>query len=94
MQYGIVFKNGDTTDEKGTRIFNDMKEEMHGYNLKSKDIKKYIEYGWLYDIPGVKEDEKFKLNFRAIRTFSLKFVINLNSSLRTFYISATSTWSL
>ena len=64
MQYGIVFKNGDTTDEKGTRIFNDMKEEMCQLDLKSKDIKKYIEYGWLYEIPGVKEDEKFKLNFR------------------------------
>ena len=64
MQYGIVFKNGDTTDEKGTRIFNDMKEEMRMLGLKSKDIKKYIEYGWLYDIPGVKEDETFKLNFR------------------------------
>lgn len=64
MQYGIVFKNGDTSDEKGTRIFNDMKEEMRALDLKSKDIKKYIEYGWLYDIPGVKEDEKFKLNFR------------------------------
>ena len=64
MQYGIVFKNGDTSDEKGTRIFNDMKEEMRQLDLKSKDIKKYIEYGWLYEIPGVKEDEKFKLNFR------------------------------
>ena len=41
-----------------------MKEEMRALNLKSKDIKKYIEYGWLYEIPGVKEDEQFKLNFR------------------------------
>ncbi len=64
MQYGIVFKNGDTSDEKGNRIFGDMKEEMRQLNLKSKDIKKYIEYGWLYEIPGVKEDESFKLNFR------------------------------
>lgn len=64
MQYGIVFKNGDTTDERGNRIFADMKEEMRALNLKSKDIKKYIEYGWLYEIPGVKEDESFKLNFR------------------------------
>ncbi len=64
MQYGIVFKNGDTSDEKGNRIFADMKEEMRQLNLKSKDIKKYIEYGWLYEIPGVKEDPEFKLNFR------------------------------
>ena len=64
MQYGIVFKKEDREDEKGNRIFADMKEEMKKLDLKSKDIKKYIEYGWLYDIPGVKEDETFKLNFR------------------------------
>ena len=64
MQYGIVFKKEDKDDERGTKIFNDMKEEMRANGLKSKDIKKYIEYGWLYDIPGVKEDETFKLNFR------------------------------
>lgn len=64
MQYGIVFKKEDLEDEKGTKIFNDMKEEMRELCLKSKDIKKYIEYGWLYEIPGVKEDPEFKLNFR------------------------------
>ena len=64
MHYGIVFKNGDVNDPKGTKIFNDMKAEMAKYNLKSKDIKKFIEYGWLYEIPGVKEDPEFKLNFR------------------------------
>ena len=64
MHYGIVFKNGDVNDPKGTKIFNDMKAEMAQLNLKSKDIKKYIEYGWLYEIPGVKENPEFKLNFR------------------------------
>ena len=64
MQYGIVFKNEDLNDEHGNKIFSDMKEEMRLLNLKSKDIKKYIEYGWLYEIPGVSEDPEFKLNFR------------------------------
>ncbi len=64
MQYGIVFKNNDQTNEHGNKIFADMKNEMQALNLKSKDIKKYIEYGWLYDVPGVKEDSEFKLNFR------------------------------
>ena len=64
MQYGIVFKKEDLSDERGTKIFNDMKEEMRVLGLKSKDIKKYIEYGWLYEIPGVKDDPEFKLNFR------------------------------
>ena len=64
MQYGIVFKKEDLTNEHGNKIFADMKEEMRVLGLKSKDIKKYIEYGWLYEIPGTKEDETFKLNFR------------------------------
>lgn len=64
MQYGIVFKKEDLNDEHGNKIFADMKEEMRALNLKSKDIKKYIEYGWIYDIPGTKEDETIKLNFR------------------------------
>lgn len=64
MQYGIVFKNNNQEDEKGNRIFADMKKEMLDLGLKSKDIKKYIEYGWLYAIPGVKENPDFKLNFR------------------------------
>ena len=64
MQYGIIFKNNDQSNEKGNQIFADMKQEMQDLGLKSKDIKKYIEYGWLYEIPGVKEDPNFKLNFR------------------------------
>lgn len=64
MQYGIVFKKEDLADEHGNKIFADMKEEMRILDLKSKDIKKYIEYGWLYEIPGVKDDPEFKLNFR------------------------------
>ena len=64
MQYGIVFKKEDLNDEHGNKIFADMKDEMKKHDLKSKDIKKYIEYGWLYEIPGVEQDETFKLNFR------------------------------
>jgi hypothetical protein len=50
--------------EKQTEIFMAMKEEMKGHNLKSKDIKKYIEYGWLYACSDFKEEEGYKLNFR------------------------------
>ncbi|MCQ2087125.1 MAG: DUF5677 domain-containing protein [Bacilli bacterium] len=64
MQYGLAFNNSIEDKEKQDQIFYKMKEEMKGYNLKSKDIKKYIEYGWMYGIPGTKEDENFKLNFR------------------------------
>lgn len=64
MKFGIAFRDVMKDKDKQTEIFNAMKEEMRGYNLKSKDIKKYIEYGWAYAVPGVKEDETFKLNFR------------------------------
>jgi len=64
MKFGIAFRDVMADKEKQTEIFTSMKEEMKQYNLKSKDIKKYIEYGWAYSIPGVKEDELFKLNFR------------------------------
>lgn len=64
MQYGIAFKDVMENKDKQTEIFNQMKDEMKQYDLKSKDIKKFIEYGWLYAIPEVGKDSTFKLNFR------------------------------
>lgn len=64
MQYGFAFRDTLSNKEEQDKIFLSMKEDMKQYDLKSKDIKKFIEYGWLYSVPGVKEDETFKLNFR------------------------------
>ena len=64
MQYGFAFRDTMPDKDEQTKIFLSMKEDMKQYDLKSKDIKKFIEYGWLYSVPGVKEDETFKLNFR------------------------------
>ena len=64
MNFGLAFKDSIKDKTEQDRVFYSMKDEMKQYDLKSKDIKKYIEYGWLYAIPGVKEDETFKLNFR------------------------------
>jgi len=64
MQYGLAFNNSIEDKAKQDEIFYSMKDEMKKYDLKSKDIKKYIEYGWLYSIEGIPEDETFKLNFR------------------------------
>ena len=66
MNFGLAFKDSIKDKTEQDRVFYSMKDEMKQYDLKSKDIKKYIEYGWLYAIPGVKEDETFKLNFREI----------------------------
>ena len=64
LEYALAFKDTMADKDKQTQIFMSMKEEMKQYDLKSKDIKKYIEYGWLYTVKGVKEDPEFKLNFR------------------------------
>ena len=63
MNYGFAFNDSFKDKEKQTEVFNAMKEEMRSRDLKSKDIRKYIEYGWLYPIVP-EDDETFKLNFR------------------------------
>ena len=63
MNFGLAFNNTITDKEQQDKIFYEMKEEMREYGLKSKDIRKYIEYGWLYLIAN-KDDPNFKLNFR------------------------------
>ena len=84
MQYGIVYRRNDQNDERGNKIFSDMKQEMSERGLKSKDIKKYIEYGWLYHIPGVAEDPNFKLNFRD----GLQRVAGLSTSNKKYELSS------
>jgi len=37
---------------------------MEILNSYQKDMKKYIEYGYLFGVPGAKLNETFKLNFR------------------------------
>ena len=63
MNFGFAFNDTIPDKAEQDRIFYEMKEEMRGYGLKSKDIRKYIEYGWLYLIAD-KDDPNFKLNFR------------------------------
>ena len=63
MNYGLAFNDTMPDKEKQNEIFYAMKDEMRARDLKSKDIKKYIEYGWLYQIVP-EGDETLKLNFR------------------------------
>ena len=82
MNYGLAFNNSISDKEQQDKIFYQMKEEMRARDLKSKDIRKYIEYGWLY--PIVPEgDESFKLNFRdgleklaGLNTYSKRYEIS------------------
>ena len=64
MEYGLVYKDALSDKEKQAKLFEQIKKEMNEIGLKSKDMKKYIEYGWLLSIPGAKETPDLKLNFR------------------------------
>ena len=64
MQYGLIFHMGDTDSETNKKVFAEIKAEMAKHDLKSKDTKKFIEYGWLLAIPEHETLDNFKLNFR------------------------------
>lgn len=64
MTYAIAFRNGIGNKEKQDEIFVEIKANMHSMDLKSKDMKRYIEYGWLMAVPNIEKVENFKLNFR------------------------------
>ena len=83
MNYGLAFNNTIPDKEKQDQIFYQMKDEMKAYDLKSKDIRKYIEYGWLYLI-APKDDVTFKLNFRD----GLEKLAGLSSYAKRYEISS------
>ena len=83
MNYGLAFNNAIKDKTKQDEIFYSMKDEMREYGLKSKDIRKYIEYGWLYQIVD-KDDETFKLNFRD----GLEKLAGLSNYARRYEISS------
>jgi len=64
IDYGRAFRGGFSSKETTDKIFGVMKGEMKNLDLKSKDMKKYIEYGWLSAIPEYNKDSMFKFNFR------------------------------
>jgi len=66
LRYAIAFRGGISSKEETDKVFEEIKEGMRANGLKSKDMKRFIEYGWLAAIPEVKEGkmEDFKFNFR------------------------------
>ncbi len=62
LQYGLAFHGLLGNKDKTDAMFKIIKDEMHKYGLKSKDMKKFIEYGWLYALDV--EQETLRLNFR------------------------------
>lgn len=64
MRYAAAFRGVIESKEKTDEIFAEIKENMRAKGLKSKDMKRYIEYGWLYFLPSPEDGEEIKLNFR------------------------------
>jgi hypothetical protein len=65
LTYNNAFRGGIASKEETDEIFVEIKSNMAKHNLKSKDMKKYIEYGWLYASKSYHEDDvNYKLNFR------------------------------
>ena len=64
MEYGLAYKDSIPDKAQQDKIFEKIKSEMAALGLKSKDMKKYIEYGWLTQIDDFNSHPEYKLNFR------------------------------
>ncbi len=64
MNYAMAFRGLAGDKEKTDAIFAQIKEEMRAFDLKSKDMKRFIEYGWLLTVSALEKAEPVKLNFR------------------------------
>ena len=64
LTYAVAFRGGIPSKEETDAIFLEIKDGMKEVGLKSKDMKRYIEYGWLLGVKDVMKMEGFKFNFR------------------------------
>lgn len=64
IRYALAYRNQIQNKEEVDKIFEQIKSEMKEHGLKSKDMKKYIEYGYLYAAKNQNPDDSLKLNFR------------------------------
>ena len=64
ITYALAYRKQITDKEETDKIFEEIKANMKKHDLKSKDMKKYIEYGYLFAIPNIQLNADFKLNFR------------------------------
>lgn len=64
INYALAYRNQIKDKEKVDAIFFEIKKEMKEHDLKSKDMKKFIEYGYLFSQNEKKYIDDFKLNFR------------------------------
>lgn len=84
MDYSVAYRGLYGTKEETDKIFEEIKEEMKKLDLKSKDMKKFIEYGWLTSIKGATETEGFKFNFRD----GVERIANLSEYSKTYEMAS------
>lgn len=64
MKFALAYRGAIKSKEETDAEFVIIKDEMKKLELKSKDMKKFIEYGWLTAIENYNADNNFKFNFR------------------------------
>lgn len=64
IKYALAYRGQFKSKEETDKIFIEIKSEMKAHDLKSKDMKKFIEYGYLYVAKNLDKLPNFKLNFR------------------------------
>ena len=65
IEYARYYRTDNGDPEKQDALFKEIKEQMKVLGLKSKDMKKFVEYGYLYEVKNLEEEyPEFKPNFR------------------------------
>ena len=64
IEYSLAYRGQIKDKDRIDNLFVEIKDSMKAYSLKSKDTKKFIEYGYLFAIPNIQLNVDFKLNFR------------------------------
>lgn len=71
MKYAAAFRGALESTEATDEVFLEIKANMKAVGLKSKDMKRYIEYGWLLALPNIDDPMAVKLNFRdGVQSFA------------------------
>ena len=85
LLYNQAFRDELDNKDYQQMVIDEIKSLLKQHDLKSKDLKKYIEYGWLYSINKVKEKyPTLKLNFRN----GVELVADLSSYSKLYEMSS------
>ncbi len=84
IEYSLAYRGQIEDKNKVDEIFVEIKANMKKYDLKSKDMKKFIEYGYLFEAKGLTFNEDFKLNFRD----GVEKVAGLSNYSKTYELSS------